>query len=258
MSFTYKGVGVTLVRREPGYDPETGRRWEDQTYQGTKASVEGMTPALESAGYGWTIRGPGPVYEIQTRIPLNDESNEEIDRWEISTASKEISIFQHIDVVTEMAVYDAGLSADDADTFRKRAEDAVESVNIGLNGGATETIEVFNWVVDHLRNGVNSFQVDTLVLRRFRRISQEYSQGAGGKIRLDAIQYLYTTAQLNLPPSVAFNVPATPSGTAYPWRWLMRSQRVEIIGSMVEQTYELEFAEWSPRLFTNATFNLAW
>jgi hypothetical protein len=256
---TFKGgAGPHLTREEPRYDSETGLRFIEQTFQGTEAAIKGMAPGLEAAGQSYTISVTNAVWELQTRVPINDPDTEDIDRWEISTEAHEASIFEQPDVVRAASEYDVLPTT--TSTFRKLCEDAVTDAKIVLTGAFTQfSSDGFDAVLRHLRNGVTGFQYDFVLLRRFRKVSIEFALGTSGQIALDEGLLIYTTAQLNVPAAVFFTLPSTPSAFGdYRWGWKKRSQRVEIIGSFVEQTVELLFAPWSTLLYLDSGTNLDW
>jgi len=123
------------------------------------------------------------------------------------------------------------------------------------------TEAIFELVVQSLRDGVTSYETDYVVMRRFRRLSQDFAIGASGKFDLDTSLLLYTTAQLGVPNNVAFVLPAAPADFGdgmYKWRWKRRSQRVEIVGGYVEQTVEFLFAPWSTLFYSDSGNAFAW
>lgn len=252
MSALFKGYqGLTLISEEPAFDAETGQRQFDVTWAASKAVIFGFANDLEADNVSYRVGNNGPVYFITARVPQNQPIQEDLDRYEISTESQDKSIFEHPTVIEDAATFDAA-AASAADTYRKRAEDAVQAQDVGPTA-------TFGSVVRHLKNGVTGFQVDFIVLRRFRKIDLTYAYAAG-KFSLDDGSFIYSTAQLNLPANVAFALPATPADPSvdYAWGWKRRGQRVEIVGVYVEQTVELVFAPWSTLTYSNATGPLDW
>ena len=255
MSGIFKGQqSVVLVAEEVVYDPESGVRYKDQHFQGSKSAIFGLGAGLEQAGVPYRNgEVSGPVYSLTARIAFNDVSEvENLDRYEISTESIEKDIFEHPLVIAAASTYDASI-ATGAETFRERAERFVREKH-DFNINAT-----FDTVVRHLKNGVTGFAEDFLLLRRFRKIDLTYGY-ASGKFNLADGSLVYSTAQLNLPSGVAFQLPTSPANPSsdYVWGWKRRGQRVEIVGQFVEQTVELLFAPWSTFLYTAATGNLSW
>lgn len=254
MSAIWKGtVGPVVVSEEIYHDAETGNVSVDITYQGSRDAIFGLSVEFENQRVSFQTSQSGPVHTLTARIPTIINTGEAPpDRYEISTESMDKDIFEHPTILTDSEDYDSAL-ASNADTYRKRAEDAVSVYDIG----PTST---FQSVVRHLKGGVTGFQIDFLVLRRFRKVALEYGYGAAGRITLDSGLYIYTTGQLNLPQSVAFTLPSTPAAPSsdYSWGWRKRGQRVEIVGNYAEQTVELVFAPWSTLLYSDASGNLDW
>ncbi len=253
MSAIIKGQQtVVLVNEEVSFDPESGTRYKDQTFEGTKAAIFGLGTGLEISNTPFRLgKANGAVYSLTARIAFNDPVVEDLDRYEISTESIEKSIFENAVVIQDAATFDATIG-DGADTYRKRAEDAVNNEDVGPTA-------TWQQVVRHLKNGVTGFAEDYICLRRFRKIDLTYGYAAG-KFNLADGNLIYTTAQLNLPGNVAFALPTPPSApnADYAWRWKRRGQRVEIVGQYVEQTVELLFAPWSTLLYTQSAGNLNW
>ena len=80
------------------------------------------------------------------------------------------------------------------------------------------------------------------------------------QLNTDTGLLIYSTAQLGVPDVIYFALPGTPpdiSALAH-WGWRKRSQRVELVGSFVEQTVELAFAPWSTLAYANSGSDLAW
>lgn len=259
MSEIWKGtVGPVLLAEEPMHEASTGESAVDVTYQGSRNAIFGLTPGFEAQGVSYRISQSGPVYTLTARIPTALGIPETPpDRYEISTESTDKSIFEHPGVVAEMLTYD-GLISEDAETYKARAE---RFVSKGLSYDLTDVgYPLFGKVVRHLRNSASGFQIDFLVLRRFRKVALDYGNSPVGRISLDSGLFIYSTGQLNLPQDIAFTLPATPSDPSsdYSWGWRKRGQRVEIMGNYAEQTVELVFAPWSTLLYEDATGDLSW
>lgn len=258
--------GVTLQSEEPGFDSETGVRFIERTWMGSKAAVLSFGNLLEQDRVAYRITNQGAVHFISAKVPLNDPTQEDLDRYEISTEADQLPIFAHPYVVAAAALYDdPALLADGQPTFIAAAKDAADA-QVTLSGApfvppvsAGNYLTVFAAVVRHLRNDVSGFSNDYLVLRRFRKIDITYGYAAG-KFNLADSSMIYSTAQLNLPAEIAFQLPDAPAvgSSDYAWGWKRRSQRVEIIGNFIEQTVELVFAPWSTLLYAPASGNLDW
>lgn len=251
MSAVFKGrQSPSLISEEPAFDAESGTTQFDQTFAGSKAAIFAMAAQFEDDNISYQVSNSGPVYIITARVPQNSPANP--DRYEIFTESQDNSIFEHPIVLADAETFDATIAGSGADSYRKRAEDAVEVEDIG----PTST---WQQVVRHLKAGVTGFQVDFLVLRRFRQIDLNYASGAG-VFNLSSGSFIYSTAQLNLPASVTFSLPATPASPSadYDWGWRMRGQRVDLVGIYAEQTIELVFAPWSNLLYEVSAGALNW
>lgn len=252
MSAQWKGSAlVVLVSEEPFSDPATGLKYVDRIWAGRQAEIQGFANDLEEAGIGYQISASPPIFSVSARVPISDPVTEVLDRYEVTTEALDKSVFDHPLVIADSVAYDAAL-ADSAVTYRQRAEEAVAAVDVG----PTET---FQRVVRHLRSGVTGYQIDFLVLRRFRQIDLSFAF-AGGKMNLSDGSFIYSTGQLNLPSNVAFTLPATPSDPSddFSWGWRLRGQRIELQGNYAEQIVELVFAPWSTLLYANASGNLNW
>lgn len=262
MSALFKGrQNASLVSEEPAFDAETGARQFDQTFAGSKDVIYGLARSFEEDNLSYRISNQGPVYSIVVRVPEIDATQELLDRYEISTESEEKSIFEHPSVIVAAAEWDTGPGAL-LSSFKKLAEDAADDnsgYSLASASISAETQATFQSVVRHLRSKAVGYQIDFITLRRFRQIDITYAY-SGGRFNLDDGSRIYSTAQLNLPASVAFSLPATPSDPSadYSWGWKRRGQRVEIVGTLIEQTVELVFAPWSTLLYENATGNLNW
>lgn len=250
----FKGYsGVTVAAEEPQFDAETGALWVDVTFKGSRAAIFDVGTDLQAQGVAYQCSQDGPVHSLRARMPTVINTEQPQDRYEISTEAQDKSIFEHPSAIQAAAEYDNELTSDGAETWREVAEKAVSENVIGATSG------VIGSVIRHLRAGVTGWQIDFIVLRRFRQVALGYA-AAAGKITLDDGQFIYTTAQLNLPDAVYFNLPDTPAvpSADYSWGWRKRGQRVEIVGNFAEQTVELVFAPWSTFLYEPAGGDLSW
>lgn len=265
MSAIWKGtVGPVVVSEEIHHESETGNVSVDITYQGSRDAIFGLSVEFENQRVSFQTNQSGPVHTLTARIPtIINAAEVQPDRYEISTESADKSIFDHPLIIGDAYEYNSSIAAN-AKTYQKLATDASEKRNeFALAGGFTDPVTQnsrFNSVVRHLTNGVTGFQIDFVVLQRFRKVALEYGYGSAGRITLDSGLYIYSTLQLNLSQSVAFKLPATPSDPSvdYKWGWRKRGQKVDIVGNYVEQTVELLFAPWSTLFYSNATANLNW
>lgn len=264
MGYLVKGwPGVTTVTVEPSYDAATGIRSIVVTYQGHRDAILDFEAEVQAAGLNYDIQQNGPVMSLTARYAAYDPTVTEPTRFEISTESAELSIWQHPTVLAVTHAYDTAHA--NSTPARKMIEDFAEgnviaaSLPFSLPIPSNADIAVMNMVVRYLRAGVTGFQIDLLVLRRYRRIETVFS-AAGGRMNLDGGSFIYTTAQLGLPSYVGFTLPATPSAPTadYQWGWRKRSQRLDIIGQWTEQAVELLFAPHGLLFYSSASGNLAW
>jgi hypothetical protein len=256
----WKGTQGPLVENvEAQFDAETRTYNKRTTYNGSRTAIAGIELDFQSTGISYDVRNNGPVYTLSTRVPSNDAAVDELDRYEIGTETGEIEIWQVPSVVTAADEWDVAHPL--TPTWRKLAEQiATDPSQVDVAYPLTDT---FNDVVKNLKAGVNHFPVDFLVLRRFRKISQDYSTGAAGKFLLTDGTRIYTTSQLNLPSNVAFVLPSAPATNPafddlFQWGWRRRSQQVQIVGAWVEQHVELLFAPHSLLYYSVGTGNLNW
>jgi hypothetical protein len=256
MSYVVKGyLGVTQVKRAPVYNAETKIRTFVTEYQGTESAVRGLEGQLTLQGLSYRTDHNGPVWSLFVDDPVQESIGDELDRWEIFTESTEKSLFELPDAVDEALLYNAGVLTGNS-SYRSVVESAVETRD--------DVIESFTWpiaklIVHHLRFGVTGWQLDLVGIRRTRRLLS-YSAN-NYRMNLDGGLLIYSNGQLGVPSSVAFGLPLTPPNisTLFTWGWRKRSQRVEIVGSFVEQTVELLLAPWSTSLaYQIASSNLDW
>ena len=261
MSAIWKNsVGPVIVHDEARWESETLSYWINRTYQGRQDAIAGLEVGLQTAGIDYDITNEGPVYQLTTRIPIVSPDTASVDRFEISTESSEVEIWT-LPAVFEEAQRLANALVAGERGYQKLAEDFVED---GTPHNLTfAAYPLFFEVVKHLRGGVKTFPVDFIVMRRFRRIDREFSIGATGRMNTDNGNFLYSTAQLNLPSDVAFVLPVSPATNAlwdasFRWSWRKRGQRVEFVDQWVEQTVEVLFAPHSLLVNQIATGNLIW
>lgn len=255
--------GPVLSREETVFDAESQTYSRITTWQGSQDAIAGLEPGIQEQELSYDTFNDGPVYELRTAIPLIAPDTQPVDQYEIFSESTQISIYTHSDIFAEAQRWDITLRGA-ARTYRRQAEDLVDdgtAIDADLNN--TVLFPEFPNLVKHLRGGVDSFDVDFLVLRRFRRIDRTYARGATGKLNLNFSQIIYSTARLNLPADVAFIIPNPPTEQSefsdqFAWGWRMRSQNSEFVGQWVEQRYELIFAPHSLMRNSVATTNLVW
>jgi hypothetical protein len=264
-SIVVKGdPSVQLVAQFPTYNAETKTYTETYEYKGIESAIRGLEIQMQQRGLSYRVSHDGPIWTMQVDIPTQ-EVDENLDRWEVFTESTEKSLFELPDIIEIAEDFDAGRNSSADLTFRSEIENAAQNgysdiLNAYMELISAEWISAINILVSHFRAGVTGWQLDLLVLRRTRRVEAYVSNGF--PLTLDAGLYYYSTAQLNVPGNVGFTLPDYPdapgSVSIYEWGWRKRSQRVESVGSFVEQTVELVFAPWSTLAYTASNADLIW
>lgn len=264
MSAIWKNTkGPILIRDEKQFDAATRLYFRNRVWQGSEAAIAGLELGFQDTGYNYTVTNDGPIYQIATRVNLTDPDTEAVDRYEISTESTEREIWR-IPAVFQEAKLLANTQGPGDRTYRQQAEDMAENnTPPDLDTAANGPFPLFLSVVANLIGGTPGFPVDYILLRRFRRVEIQFSQGITGKMNLDDGKILYTTAQLQLPNDIAFVVPNPPAALTefdrfFLWSWRKRAQRTEFIDQWVEQTIELLFAPHELLDNRIASGNLAW
>ena len=253
MSAIVKGKqGASLEKIEKVYDADAQTYAWQVTWKGTQAAISGVESQYFDEGISYEIRQEGAVHLLFATVPQFDPE----DTYEIFTEGTEKSIFEFPHIVETAANYDASIAVGDP-TWRSLTEDAV--LQKATHGSIPGTVEYD--VVNALRNGVTGWQVDFTVIRRRRRIKRLFAFASSGQLNLDLGLFIYTHAQLVLPPDVAFVLPTVPAQyitAQYEWGWRRRSQGVEIVGQWFEQRIELLFAPWSLIFYIPSSTNLNW
>ena len=259
MPAKWKGsAGPILSHEEAQYDSENLQYTKRANWFGRSDAIAGLELALQAQGLDYDVRNDGPVYNLTTRIPYTNPDTEAIDQYEISSESTSISIWELPSVADEILRHDA--SAASPPHYRQKVDDFIETGSVVIDGNSFPLFEV---VVRHVQTNKITFPLDSVILRRFRRITRQYARGSTGKMNLDDMKVIYTTAELGLPSDVAFVTPDAPTLPAtlvgdFIWGWRKRSSRTEFIGQWVEQSYELIFEQHSLLAFSQANANLIW
>jgi hypothetical protein len=258
-------ASAQLVAKFPTYNAETKTYTETHEYRGIESAIRGLEQQMQSAGYSYRITHDGPIWTMQIDIPQQDV-DESIDRWEIFTESTEKSLFELPQYIVLANEFDSTRTNANDPTFRAEVENT-EAVS-GYSTIFSDWLSLLTQdernqigvLVTHLRSGVTGWQLDLVVVRRTRRVQNQFAPNY--KINLDSGLLIYSTGQLNVPADVAFALPSTPSGWSsidiFAWGWRKRSQRTELVGNWVEQTIELVFAPWSLSAYSRATSSIAW
>lgn len=254
--------GPVITREDARYDAALQLYFKTTTWHGSRLAISGLEPSVQEQDLDYTVFNDGPVYELTTDIPQNDPDDQSVDQYEIFSESTQISIWTDSGVFDEIERYEILRGTERP--YKAQAEEYAEdgrAYDEQLNDGVL--FPLFPDVIKHVRGGVDTFDVDLIVLRRFRRVSRQFAQGGTGKINLKFSQIIYTTAQLQLPTDIAFTIPDPPTepdpfSDQFRWGWRMRSQNSEYIGQWVEQRYELLFGPHSLLRNSDSAGNLAW
>ena len=251
--------GPFLVDERLVYDPATASTTRERLYEGTKSAIQffGKVNTLNKKDSD-TRFADGMGY---ARVREGVEKEATTVRYEIGVEVLEEEIWTHPDIKDEMAAFDL-VAVDQLGTaqesYRKRAENAVsEDID---NAPDNATYPLFREVVRLLREGVTGWEKEYIVLRRYRRIPSNLDTGSN-RASLNTTSLIYTTAELDLPDDVYFNVPDTDdlaSSDGYTWGWRRRPSQVVYDGIYVEQSSEFVLAEWANLLYPLAGENSGW
>lgn len=258
MSYKVKGsAGPFIQDIRFSYDPEDSTYYKETTYGGSALAIQGQSAQFRAKNKGHvSIIEPNGTGQTTERTPLAvlPENLQLTERYEIATEFIEQDIFRHKAVSDAADTYDAGI-ASGADTFRKLAEDHVET-------GPPEIVSVLGRVTQHLRKGVTGFEREYIILRRSRKLPYTGIAPVIPASILDG-RFIYTTEQLLLPTSIAFSLPPLSSlpqsdWDDVQWGWRRRPSSVVFDGDFIEQSSEFVLAEWSLLLYEIATGAAGW
>lgn len=247
--------GPHITRTGLVYNPETKLYVRETEYTGSQLGIAGLANNFKANNRDHRLDYENGLSRVTVYDPVSGPPD--FDRYEISWEMEQREIWSHPTVKESMIAYDA-LSAGEADTFRKRAEDAVDS----NTDDSDITDPVFAQVVANLKAGINSWEQEYIVLRRTRVVPPNLSS----PVNISAASLIYTTAQLQLPGDVLFVVPSDAEIATFPepdpdnfrWGWRRRPSTSTIQGQANEQTSEFLLAAWSLLFYTSATSNADW
>lgn len=260
MSYKLKGdAGPTIVSEGYEYDVQTGAYVHVIDYEGSSKAILGLgqgaagrkSHALELRGGAGRATFREPVHNLTPDYGSI--------RYEVASEVVEKEIWEHPTIIAAMDLYDG--ANPDEDTWREQAETAAKA---GANYSLDPT---WQEVVHMLKSGVTGWEKEYIVVRRTRKIANQDLQFPPPVVtniaNFDAMQYVYSTAQLLLPTQIAFTVPNSdtlvPSNAAYAfWGWRRRPSTVTYEGNFIEQSGEFLLAEWSSLLYTQSTVNASW
>ncbi len=252
-----------IIRGKPGphitrigysFNTETGLYTQEITYSGTKLGITGLANAFANRNQDHRVDHEDGMSHVTVFIP--QQGSEVLDKYEVMWEMEQRNIWSHPSVAAAAKAYDDALVNVGDQTFRDIAEDAVTG-KIGLTPTG-----VMAQVVAHLRAGVDGWEQEYVTLRRTRVIPPDF----GTQASITAASLIYTTTQLLLPSSIAFNVPSdgdisgfpNPDPTNFKWGWRRRPSTSTIQGQSNEQTSEFILAAWSLLFYTDTSNNADW
>lgn len=258
MSYKVKGTAGPIIQSQRlTYDSEDARYYIETTYGGSVKAIEGLSSQFrqKNKDHYATLEDNG-AGQLTLRQPVSakDSEIESTVRYEISNEFIEIDGFRHKTVSDEADAYDATVSTG-GDTFRKRVED-------GISTATSDPSNILNRMILHLRKGVTGFEREYIVLKRSRKLPYAGAASVPQASILDG-RFIYSTAQLGIPASVAFSLPdlaslPTSGWTDVQWGWRRRPSSVVFTGEYIEQSSEFALAEWSLLYYEIAAGSASW
>lgn len=244
--------GPHITRTGRTFNPETGIFTDEVEFTGGNAAINGLAARFRDQNRDFRVSYEEGMAKVTVYTELQGSAI--LDKYEIVWEMEQRSIWNHPTVKESMIAYDDALAAE-GETFRKRAEDAVD--NDSDNSDILDP--VFAQVVAHLRAGADTWEQEYVVLRRTRTIPPEFAS----PVSIAAASLIYTTGQLGLPGNVLFQLPdldalVEPDPTNFQWGWRRRPSSSTIQGQSNEQVSEFILAAWSLLYFTPATGNADW
>lgn len=240
MSAVFRGTALQLVRSNPVTDPVYGNATEIE-YHGREAEILAALETFRSTCRCRVDSSQAPLFKLFVTFPNEYGSSDEtpIDTWEVSTEPVQRSVWSHPLIDTEM-----NAAADPAD-YKTKVESAVNDNTVDLSAYTYAPM-----LVKELRRGVEQYETETIVLRRTRIVSPEYST----KPVLGETKFIYQASDIGVPADVQFSLPTLPSDPPQAkWGYRLRTQQVRFtyskMGLKVEQVTEWVLAAWSTLLY---------
>lgn len=254
---SFKGRALSKVREEFRYDASTNALQKEEEYQGTKRAAIGEFLRLSNGANNVTYQNDGAIGRVVVTTAIQDDV-EYTERYEVLTEFVERDIFQIPEVAIEAKQYDEAIDAagNDGDPYYREAAEQAASNKLTFSVDPS-SFPLFSNVVRYLRDGVNGYEVEYVVIRRSRRIPR----GSAIVAAIGDGLYIYSTDQLNLPSDVAFAVPDTasfPEVPDYIWGWRRRPGNSTVEGTFLEQSSEFILSQWSTLAYKQATGGAAW
>lgn len=222
----------------------------------TLSDALGREKLFSQAGYTTEISLQGPVFKLRaTAFQPSSNPPYYTERWSWSKEIQSRSIWSHPKVVTELNTVAV------PSEYRKDIEQAVtdgtplKAAPVGDSGLPFKT-QLFR----HLLNGEESYEFETLVVRRLR---QGYPFNAlRSKVNLPSVvlganSIIYRTNTLisvfGLPPNIQAIMPVDPPDPSgdYAWGWRIRDQNGDFEGHLkFNETLDWVYAPWSRLAYT--------
>lgn len=257
---SFKGRALSLVRREYRYDANTNAIQAEEEYQGTVRSAAGEFVKRTGGADNVVYQNEGGIGRVVVTSAIQDipAGQEYSERYEVLTEFVEKDIFQIPEVALEAKDYDSKVDATgtEGDPYYREAAEQAATNKLALPVDAN-AYPLFQSVVRYLRDGTSGYEVEYVVIRRSRRIPR----GSDIVASIGDGLNIYTTAQLGLPPDVAFAVPDSSALEPVPdyiWGWRRRPGNSTVEGTFLEQSSEFILAQWSTLAYTQASGGAAW
>lgn len=245
---------VTSYRME--YDSASGDYVRVVSYAGSERAISGLTTAAaRSTSHSINVQDGHGFAEFRT--PMEKDASDVEIRYEIATEVVEKEIWEHPDIIEAAENYN-NLSLDSSDSFKEAciaaAATRVATPGLGVVGSQ---------VIQMIRNGITGWEYEYPVIRRTRRVPNVSSKSAPTLVAsIGEVQYVYTTGQLLLPGTIAFQVPDSTTlaqrNVGSMWGWRRRPSNVVYDTQWVEQSGEFVLAEWDTLLYTAALGDAGW
>ncbi len=246
--------GPHITRTGFSFNTDTGLYTQEIEYSGSKAGIQGLANTFANRNQDHRLDNEDGLSRVTVFIP--QQGSEALDKYEVMWEMEQRNIWSHPTVAAAAKAYDDALVDTGDQTFRDIAEDAV-SGKIGLTPTG-----IMAQVIANLRAGIDGWEQEYVTLRRTRVIPPDFGSAAN----ISAASLIYTTDQLLLPSSIAFNVPSDADISGFPnsdpdnfqWGWRRRPSTSSIQGQSNEQTSEFILAAWSLLFYEAASSNADW
>jgi len=248
--------GPHLTRNALVFRPETGLYVQELEYSGTQAGVAGLATNFRDNNREHRLDYEDGISRVTVYTPT--QGAPVLDKYEVLWEMEQREIWNHPEVKTAAQAFDQIIPASE-DSFRKRAENAVDGRLDTAAADDPVSGVTFRRVVAHLKAGITGWEQEQVLLRRTRVVPPSVASPCN----IDAASLIYTTAQLDLPGDVLFILPdisslTDPDPTNFQWGWRRRPSTSMIQGQANEQTSEFLLAAWSLMLYTPASSNADW